>query len=68
MLRLSIAVSMVEKHYGGVALAGSFQGKGAMKMFCLRMAGNDGIFTVMVDADTGELLRLPGGKNHDHDE
>jgi len=66
---LKDVILIVEKHYGGKALGGAFQGKSSMKMFRIRMANNDGAFTVMVDADTGELFRVSSqdGRNH-HDE
>jgi uncharacterized membrane protein YkoI len=68
-LSLTDAISIVEKHYGGRALEGAFQENSSMKMFRIRMANNEGAFTVMVDADTGELFRVSSkdGRNH-HDE
>jgi len=65
-LSLTDAISIVEKHYGGVALAGSFQRKEAMEIFRMRVANNDGAFTVMVDANTGEVFRVSSKYGRDH--
>ncbi len=67
---LKDAISIVEKHYGGKALRGAFQGNSSMKMFRIRVANNEGAFTVMVDADTGELFRVASrdGRNHHGEE
>ncbi len=67
-LSLKDAISIVEGHYGGEALRGNFQENTGTKMYRIRMANNEGVFTIMVDADTGELFRLSSnGRNH-HDE
>jgi uncharacterized membrane protein YkoI len=61
------AISIVEKHYGGKVLKGAFQGNSSIKVFRIRVANNEGAFTVMVDANTGELFRVGNDGNH-HDE
>ena len=69
-LSLKDAISIVEKQYGGKALRGTFQGKSSIKMFRIRVANNEGAFTIMVDANTGELFRVLNqeGRNHDDEE
>ena len=69
-LSLKDAISIVEKQYGGKALQGIFRGKSGIKMFRIKVANNEGAFTVMVEANTGELFRVSNqdGKNHDGEE
>ena len=71
-LSLKDAISIVESHYGGEALRGNFQRNSITKMFRIRMANNEGAFTVMVDADSGELFRISrtedGGYHDEEDE
>ena len=63
---LKDAVSIVEKHYEGKALKGAFQKKWGMEMFRLKVANNEGAFTVMVDANTGELFRVSDRNDREH--
>jgi len=66
---LKDAITIVEKHYEGRALGGAFQGSSGMEMFRIRVANNEGAFTVMVDANTGELFRVSSRDGrHDTDE
>jgi len=69
-LSLKDAISIVEKQYGGKALRGAFERNSGMEMFRIRMANTEGAFTVMVDANTGELFRVSSnpGRNHDDGE
>jgi uncharacterized membrane protein YkoI len=69
-LSLKDAISIVEKQYGGKALGGDFERNSGMEMFRIRVANTEGAFTVMVDANTGELFRVSSnnGRNHDDEE
>lgn len=60
------AISLVEKHYEGKVFGGAFQRNSGMEMLRIKMANNDGVFTVMVDADTGELFRVSSNDGRDH--
>ena len=65
---LKDAVSIVEKRYEGKALKGAFQEKSGVKLFRLKVANNEGAFTVMVDANTGEVFRVTSGNGREHDD
>ena len=65
---LKDAVSIVEKRYEGKAPKGAFQEKWGVKMFRLKVANNEGAFTVMVDANTGEVFRVTSGNGREHDD
>ena len=71
-LSLRDAISVAEKQYGGIAIAGAFQEKSNPKMYRIKLASNEGAFMVMVDADNGELFRLSTndgrGENDEGDE
>jgi uncharacterized membrane protein YkoI len=69
-LSLKDAISIVEKQYGGKALRGALERNSGMEMFRIRVANTEGAFTVMVDANTGELFRVSSnnGRNHDDEE
>jgi uncharacterized membrane protein YkoI len=69
-LSLKDAISIVEKEYGGKALRGTLERNSGMEMFRIRVANTAGAFTVMVDANTGELFRVSSnnGRNHDDGE
>ena len=56
----------VEKQYGGKALRGAFERYSGMEMFRIRMANTEGAFTVMVDANTGELFRVSSQDERNH--
>lgn len=65
---LKEAIAIVEKYYGGKVLNGAFQEKSGMEMFRLKVANNEGAFTVMIDANTGELFRVSRRNGGDHDD
>lgn len=67
-LSLKDAISLVEKSYNGRALRGNFKEKSGIEMYRLMVANNDGVFTVLVDANSGELFRTSTRSGHDdHD-
>ena len=63
---LEDAITLVEKRYGGEVLRGAFQKKSGLDMFRMMVANNDGAFTVMVDANNGELFRVSERADRDH--
>jgi uncharacterized membrane protein YkoI len=67
-LSLKDAISIVEKQYGGKALRGAFERSSGMEMFRIRVANTEGAFTVMVDANTGELFRVSSNNGGNHDD
>jgi uncharacterized membrane protein YkoI len=70
-LSLKDAISIVEKQYDGKVLGGTLQRRSDVAMFRIEAANNDGIFTVMVDAENGELFRISNikyGRHHNGNE
>lgn len=67
-LELTNAISAAESHYGSVALAADFQNHSGYYLIRIKLANNDGAFTVMMDAKTGEFFRMAAQGRHHHEE
>jgi uncharacterized membrane protein YkoI len=66
-LSLTDAIQIIKEHYEGELLGGALLEDSNMTMFRMIVVNNDGVFTVIVDANTGELFRAPNRDDKKHE-